>query len=180
MVGKNSWSCETNTPWSSSKRSKLSFLRKLARVWYLTCGACFNLYKALHKQQSSLRMSSNKCSSSKYIIPLRNLYRKVVTTFFCQILYLRFILTPNRHFYNRGLTKTAKILIKSINSSCLKPWATYLALYFMMWLLRFFINLKYHRPVMTCRFSGSSVSSQVSLSIKESYSACITSFHLVQ
>ena len=74
----------------------------------------------------------------------------------------------------------AKVSTKSRLSSCLKPWATYLALYFNIWPLPAFFNLKHHRPVMTCQFSGVGASSQVSFSIKESYSICIASFHLCQ
>lgn len=180
IAKKSCWSCEKNTLWSSSRRSKLYFLRKSARVWYQTRGACFNPYKALRKRQTSLELSTNKCGCSTYIISSRNPYRKAVTIFICQILYSCFTLISNRNMYKIGLTAAANVATKSMPSFCLKQWTTYLALYFRMWLLQFFFNLKHHRSVMNYWFSGSRVSSQVSSSFKKLYSAYIAFFYLGQ
>ena len=149
-------------------------------IWYQTYGACFNQYKALRKRQTSSGWSLNRWGYSTYMTSSRNPYEKAVTRSNCRILYPRFTLTSNRHLYDIDFTTATKISIKLIPSFCLKPEATYLALYFKIWPSWSFLSLKRHWPVITCRCSGIAVSSQVSFLKKESYSVCITSLHLGQ
>lgn len=83
---KNCQSCETNTPWQSSRRSRPSFLRKLVSVLYQTCSAYFNPYKTLRRQQTGFEYSSSRWGCSMYMILWRNFYKKGVTTSICRIL----------------------------------------------------------------------------------------------
>ena len=79
------WSGVTKSSWSSFNYSRPSFLKKSAMVWYQTCGAWFNLYKALCKRPTSLGQILNWWSCSVYMTSSRNLYKKIVTKSNCRI-----------------------------------------------------------------------------------------------
>lgn len=55
-----------------------------------------------------------------YMILLKNLDKNAITIYICQILYLHYTITLNKHLYDIGLTIIAKCFIKSFFSFCLK------------------------------------------------------------
>ena len=71
----------------------------------------------------------------------------------------------------------AKVSVTSKPSTCEKPWATNLALYFSHDLSALYLAFQTHLVPITLRLGGWSTSSQVSFFMMLSYSDCMAAFH---